>query len=140
MSMMRFDPFRDFAVMQSRVNRLLGDAQPRGTWVPAVDIYEVEGSLVLKAELPDMQREQISVTVENQVLTIRGERKPDQEIKQDQFHRIERAYGSFIRTFTLPTTVDAGRIGAEYKNGVLTVKLPLREDSKPRTINVDVAA
>ena len=111
----------------------------RGTWTPAVDIYEQDGSLVLKAELPDMRRDDIDVTVENNTLTIRGERKLGQEIKQENFHRVERAYGFFLRTFSLPPTVESGKIAAEYKNGVLTVKLPFREEAKPRTINVEVA-
>ena len=111
----------------------------RGTWTPAVDIYEVDGALVLKAELPDMQREDIDVNVENNTLTIRGERKLDNEIKQENFHRIERAYGSFVRSVLAADTVDATKIGAEYKNGVLTVKLPVREEAKPRTIKVEVA-
>lgn len=149
MAITRFDPFRDLAVLQDRMNRMFNDTYgsrnqedhmlSRGTWVPAVDIYEVEGELVLKAELPDMQRDDIDVTVENNTLTIRGERKLDNEIKQENFHRVERAYGSFVRTFSLPPTVDSGRIGAEYKNGVLTVKLPMREEAKPRTIDVKVA-
>ena len=149
MSMVRFDPFRDLAVLQDRMNRMFNDAWSnrgqedhmlsRGTWTPPVDIYEAEGQLVLKAELPDMRREDIDVTVENHTLSIRGERKLDNEIKQESFHRVERAYGSFIRTFSLPPTVDAGNIGAEYKNGVLTVKLPFREEAKPRTIDVQGA-
>jgi HSP20 family protein len=148
MSMVRFDPFRDLAILQDRMNRLFNEAHSprqsddlmsRGTWTPAVDIYEVDGALVLKAELPDMRREDIDVSVENNTLTIRGERKLDHEIKQESFHRIERAYGSFVRSFSLPHTVDATKIGAEYKNGVLSVKLPVREDAKPRTINIDAA-
>jgi HSP20 family protein len=148
MAITRFDPFRDLAVLQDRMNRLFNDSYGnrqedhmlnRGTWVPPVDIYEAEGQLVLKAELPDMKREDIDVTVENSTLTVRGERKLDQEIKQESFHRVERAYGSFVRTFSLPPTVDAGRIAAEYKNGVLTVKLPFRDEAKPRTIDVQVA-
>ena len=128
MAMVRFDPFRDLAVMS------------RGVWSPAVDIYEVEGALMLKAELPDMRREDVDVSVENNTLTIRGERKLGNEIKKENFHRVERAYGSFVRSFSLPTTVDTTKIGADYKNGVLTIKLPLREESKPRTINIEVAA
>jgi len=149
MAMTRFDPFRDLAVLQDRMNRMFNDSYGgrgqedhllnRGTWTPAVDIYEAEGELVLKAELPDMRREDVELTVENHTLTIRGERKLDQEIKQENFHRVERAYGSFVRTFSLPPTVDSTRIGAEYKNGVLTVKLPFREEAKARTINVQVA-
>jgi HSP20 family protein len=149
MSMVRFDPFRDLSVLQDRMNRLFNDVyhprqsddlMNRGTWTPAVDIYEVEGALVLKAEVPDMRREDIDVSVENNTLTIRGERKLDHEVKQESFHRIERAYGSFARSFSLPNTVDATKIGAEYKNGVLTVKLPVREEAKPRQINIEVAA
>ncbi len=127
MSILRFDPFGDFVTS--------------GRWVPAVDIYETEkDGLVLKAELPDMKREDISVTVENNTLTLKGERKFDDEARKEQFHRVERAYGSFSRSFRLPQTVDATRIAAEYKNGVLTVTLPVRAESRPRTITVEVAA
>jgi HSP20 family protein len=149
MAMVRFDPFRDMAVLQDRMNRLFNesygqrredDLMSRGTWTPAVDIYEVDGALVLKAELPDMRREDIDVSVENNTLTIRGERRLDHEIKQESFHRVERAYGQFSRSFSLPNTVDTTKIGAEYKNGVLCVKLPVREEAKPRSINVEVAA
>jgi len=148
MAITRFDPFRDLAVLQDRMNRLFNDSYGnrsedhmlnRGTWTPAVDIYEVDGALVLKAELPEMKREDIDVNIENNTLTIRGERKLDGEIKQENFHRVERAYGSFVRTFALPATVDTGKIGAEYKNGVLTIKLPFREEAKPRSIDVAVA-
>jgi HSP20 family protein len=148
MAMVRFDPFRDLAVLQDRMNRLFNDAytprqsddlMSRGTWTPAVDIFEVDGGLVLRAELPDMKREDIDVSVENNTLTLRGERKLDQEIKQENFHRIERAYGSFVRSFSLPNTVDASKVAAEYRNGVLTIKLPVREEAKPRQIQIDVA-
>jgi HSP20 family protein len=146
--MVRFDPFRDLAVLQDRMNRLFNDVyrprqsdelMNRGTWTPAVDIYEVDGGLVLKAELPDMRREDIDVSVENNTLTLKGERKLDHEIKQENFHRIERAYGSFVRSFSLPNTVDAGKIAAEYKSGVLTIKLPVREEAKARQIQIDAA-
>jgi HSP20 family protein len=141
MAIIRFDPFRDLAVLHEGVNRLFHDGVlTRGGWTPAVDIYEVEGALVLKAELPDLRREDIDVTVENDTLTIRGERKLDNEVKQEHFHRIERAYGSFERQFSLATTVDSAKIGAEYKDGVLTVKLPVRAEAKPRTVKVEVAA
>lgn len=148
MAIVRFDPFRDLAVLQDRMNRLFNDAYTprqsdelmnRGTWTPAVDIYEVDGGLVLKAELPDMRREDIDVSVENNTLTLKGERKLDHEIKQENFHRIERAYGSFVRSFSLPNTVDAGKIAAEYKSGVLTIKLPVREEAKARQIQIDAA-
>ena len=127
MSILRFDPFADLLT--------------NGRWVPAVDIYQTEkDGLVLKAELPDMKREDISVTVENNTLTLKGERKFEGELRKEQFQRVERAYGTFSRSFSLPQTVDAARIAAEYKNGVLTVTLPVREESRPRTINVEVAA
>ena len=132
MSIIRFDPFADLLT--------------NGRWVPAVDIFENgKQELVLKAELPDMKREDIQVVFENNTLTLKGERKfentaLENSVKQEQFHRLERAYGTFSRSFSLPSTVDATRIAAEYKNGVLTVTLPFREDAKPRTINVEVAA
>lgn len=132
MAIIRFDPFRDLAVWQDLMNR--------GTWTPSVDIYEVDGALVLKADLPEMRREDIDVTVENNTLTIRGERKNDHEIKQENFHRVERAYGTFVRQFSLPPTVDSAKIAAEYKDGVLSVKLPVRDEAKPRTVKVEVAA
>jgi HSP20 family protein len=143
----RFDPFRDLAVLQDRVNRLFGDAYGAreegvlSNWVPAVDIFENEKKeLVLKADLPDVKKEDVAVTVENNTLTLSGERKFDTEVKRDHYHRIERSYGNFSRSFSLPATVDSGRIGAEFKNGVLTIRLPFREEAKPRSINIDVAS
>lgn len=113
----------------------------QGTWAPPVDIFETEAKdIVLKAELPDMTREDIEVTVEHDTLTLRGTKKLPADVKEEQFRRVERSYGSFNRSFTLPKTVDATRVSADYKNGVLTVKLPFREESRPRTINVEVAA
>lgn len=148
MAIVRTDPFREFATLQDRMNRLFGnvylrdeDVTARGSWVPSVDIYETDGhDVVIKAELPDMSREDIEVTVENSTLTLRGERKPPSDVKEEQFRRIERHYGAFTRSFTLPNTVDASKVSAEYKNGVLTVKLPFREEARARTINVEVAA
>lgn len=148
MTITRFDPFREFAVLQDRMNRLFGDQYMRnddvsthGSWMPPVDIYETENhDVVLKAELPDMTREDIEVTVEHNTLTLRGQKKLPADVKEEQFRRVERNYGSFSRTFTLPNTVDATKVSAEYKNGVLTVKLPFREEARPRTVNVEVAA
>jgi HSP20 family protein len=109
--------------------------------MPPVDIYQNGAhELVLKAELPDMTREDIDVTVDNGTLTIKGEKKLSSEVKEEQYHRIERRHGSFSRSFSLPPTVDTTRVAAEYKNGVLTVKLPMREEAKPRQIKVDVVA
>ena len=125
MTIVRWDPF--FATAD--------------TWVPPVDIYQSgDQELVLKAELPDMVREDIDITVENFVLTIKGEKKGAGDVKDGQLHHTERRYGTFSRSFSLPQTVDAGKVSAEYKNGVLTVRLPLREEAKPRQIKVDVAA
>jgi HSP20 family protein len=143
------DPFREFAQLHDRINRAFSDAYGRqddglltsGAWAPPVDIYQNgEHEVVLKAELPDMTREDIDITVDNGTLTIRGEKKFSSEVKEESFHRIERRYGTFSRSFSLPQTVDTGKVGAEYKNGVLTVRLPLREEAKPRQIKVDVAA
>ena len=146
MNIVRFDPFRDMVALQERVNRAFGDYRrfdddltARGTWVPPVDIFENEKhELVLKAELPDVNREDINLKVENSTLTLSGEKRPEKEVKEEHFHRVERSYGSFSRSFTLPQTVDTGRIAADYKNGVLTVRLPLREEAKPKQIQVSV--
>jgi HSP20 family protein len=106
-----------------------------------VDIYETEGrDLVLKVELPDMAREDIELTVEHNTLTLKGTRKRAADVKDEQFRRVERRYGSFSRSFALPNTVDASKVTADYKNGMLTVKLPFREEARPRTIPVEVAA
>jgi HSP20 family protein len=112
----------------------------RGAWVPVVDIYSNGHELVLKAELPDMKEEEIELTVEDNTLTLSGEKKLDTEVTEELFHRIERSYGSFARTFALPPTVDAGKVSAQYKAGVLTVRLPLREEAKPNKIKIPVAA
>jgi HSP20 family protein len=148
MSMTRFDPFREFVTLQDRMNRLLGDTYrqdeevgPRGGWTPAVDIYETAGhDLVIKAELPDIRREDVAVTVDQNTLTLSGTRHVPADVKEEQFRRVERRYGSFSRSFTLPNTVDSTKVSADYRDGVLTVKLPYREEAKPRTINVEVAA
>jgi len=134
--------------LQERINRVFNDTyrsdeglMTSGTWVPPVDIYQNgDHEVVIKAELPDMSREDIDITVDNGTLTIRGEKKLTQDVKEEQFHRIERRYGTFSRSFSLPQTVDTAKVGADYKNGVLTVRLPLREEAKPRSVKVDVAA
>ena len=132
MTIVRWDPFREL---------FREDAFAEGHWVPPVDVYQNgDEELVLKAELPDVAREDIDITVENGTLTLKGQKKFSNDAKEEQFHRIERRYGTFTRSFSLPRTVDPNRVAAEYKIGVLTVKLPLREDAKPRQIKVDVAA
>ena len=106
-------------------------------WMPPVDIYETDNhEVVIKAELPEMKREDISVTFENNVLTLKGERKYENEMPRDRFQRFERFYGTFSRSFTLPATVDATKISAAYKDGVLTVRLPQREEAKPKQITI----
>jgi HSP20 family protein len=148
MTIYHWDPSRDMAAHQERMSRILEEFYDRpqedlarGSWVPAVDIYSNgQHELVLKAELPDMKEEAIELTVEGHTLTLRGERKLDTDVTEEQFQRIERSYGSFTRTFTLPPTVDVGHVSAEYKTGMLTVRLPLREEAKPKQIKVHVAA
>jgi len=148
MAIVKVDPFRELAAMQDRMTRLFGDVYMRdedtgfqGSWTPVVDIYETdEHDLVVKAELPGLDRSDIEVTVENSTLVLKGSKKFETEVKDEHYRRIERSYGTFHRSFTLPNTVDASRVSADYRNGVLTVKLPFREEAKPRTINVDVAA
>lgn len=143
------DPFREFAHLQDRMNRVFTDAYGRsdeglmtaGSWVPPVDIYQNgDHELVLKAELPDMKREDIEITVDNGTLTIKGEKKLSSETKEENFHRIERRYGTFSRSFSLPQTIDAGKVSADYRDGVLTVKLPTREEAKPRQVKIEVNA
>jgi HSP20 family protein len=147
MTIVRWDSSRDASALQERLSRMLEgfyvrpqEDLTRGAWVPAVDIYSNDQhELVLKAELPEMKEDEFEVTVEDNTLTLRGEKKLDTEVTQEQFHRIERSYGPFARSFALPPTVDAGKVRAEYKAGVLTVRLPLREEAKPKQIKVAVA-
>ena len=140
-----WDLMRELASMQDRMNRLWGnlgdrrdDVTSRGAWVPPVDIYETDAKeIVLKAELPGLRREDIDLTVENNTLTVRGERRADDGVREDRYHRRERVHGIFSRSFTLPNTVDGAHVKAEYRDGVLTVKLSLREEAKPRQIPVE---
>ena len=144
MAIVRWEPARELASLEiDRLNRMFtdfyGEAFSRSAWVPAVDIYETDAhEVVLKAELPDMKREDISVTFENGVLTLKGERKFEQETKKENYHRVERQHGTFSRSFTLPNTVDPSRIGAAYKDGILTIRLPQREEAKPKQIDVNI--
>lgn len=142
-----WDVMRELATMQERMNRIWGnmhdrgseDVTSRGAWQPAVDIFETEArEIVLKAELPGLKREDIDLTVENNTLTIRGERRRDPAVAEDRYHRVERQFGAFSRSFTLPATVNAGGVRAEYRDGVLTVTLPVREEARPRQIQVEV--
>ena len=145
MAVVRWDPFRDLNVLQDRMNRLFEDAgrnwrgdEPAATttWSPAVDIFETEGEIVVKAELPGMDRKDITLNLEKNVLTLRGERRFQKETKEDNYHRIERSYGAFSRAFSIPATVDEERINAEYKDGVLKIVLPKKEQAKPKQIRI----
>jgi len=138
---------RELASMQDRMNRIWGsmydrgreEVAARGSWQPAVDIYETDArEIVLRAELPGVRREDIDLTVENNTLTLRGERRRDPDVPDERYHRIERAYGPFSRSFTLPNTADPTGVRAEYRDGVLTVTLPVREEARPRQIQVEV--
>src|SRR5580765_5494758 len=138
MMLTRWSPVRDLAALEvDRLNRMFdaafsGEPLAGGAWVPATDIYETpDQAVVVKVELPDVKREEIKVTFENDVLTIEGERKFTHEVNRDQYHRIERGYGAFRRIFPLPATVDASRVQAGYTDGVLTVTLPRREEARP---------
>jgi len=153
-TMTRFVPFRsalsDVAVLQNRLNSIFSDfARPNselqeelaaGNFVPAVDIYEDEHKLLLKLEVPGVKQEDLDVRVENQTLTVKGERRFETEEKEENFHRIERRYGSFVRSFTLPMTVDTGSIAAKYDAGVLTIQLAKKEAAKPKQVKVEIGA
>ena len=143
MTLVRWNPARELASMEiDRLNHMLTDFYGAGrSWMPAVDIFETpEHEFVVKAELPDVKREDITVTFENGVLTLTGERKTEFDATQGTYHRSEIAYGRFSRSFTLPATVDANRINAAYRDGVLTIRVPQREEARPRQISVDIDA
>jgi HSP20 family protein len=151
MAIVRWEPFRDLMTVQERMNRIFDDAfrgaagrggeddwALGGTWAPPVDIYEQDGNLVLKAELPGIDPKDVDVRVENNVLTLTGERRFENEVKREQYHRVERAYGRFSRSFTLPNVVDTANIKAEFKEGLLRVVMPKREEAKPKQISISV--
>jgi HSP20 family protein len=144
----RLDPFRGINSLQDQVNRLFDETFSRGrsaesemgTWAPAVDIYETEQELVLKADLPEVIQQEIDIRIENNMLTIRGERKFHNEVSQDNYLRIERAYGPFTRSFSLPNTINTEAIKADYHNGVLSIRMPKREESRPKQIRIGVGS
>jgi HSP20 family protein len=145
MSIVRYDPFRDLRTLQEEVNRLFStnltrafgdEGIGRGAWSPSVDIYENKDQIVLEAELPGMKQEDFDLSIENNVITLRGERKFEKTDDSDNYHRVERSYGSFTRSFTLPPAVSAEGARAEYANGVLRVTLPKREEAKSRRIEI----
>lgn len=142
----RWDPFRDMATLQGRLNQIFSD-YGRGTdelttagFVPPVDIYEDEHSVQLKLEVPGIEEKDLDVRVENNTLTVRGERKFEREEKEENFHRIERRYGSFSRSFTLPQTVDSEKVEANYVNGVLQIRLAKKAEAKPKQIKVSIGS
>jgi HSP20 family protein len=142
----RFDPFRDLDSLSSRLNQLLGpptfrrDDEPTfADWAPAVDVEETDAEYLMKADLPDVKKEDVRVGVEDGVLSLEGERQQEKNEKGTTFHRIERSYGKFVRRLAVPTDVDQQKIEAEFKNGVLTVHLPKSRSSKPRTVDVKIA-
>ncbi len=148
MNIVRWDSLHDMGPTQEWMIRVLEGKSAheqaelaQGSWVPAVDIYSRgDRELVLKAELPDMKQDEIELSIDGTTLTLRGERKLDTELTKEKFHRIERSFGSFSRSFGLPSTVDPGKVTAAYNAGILTVRLPLREETKPTHIKVEVAA
>jgi HSP20 family protein len=138
MSLSHFDPLANIRLFEDAFSRFLSEPQSNRPWSPAVDIYETENELVLKADLPDVDQNNIDVRVENQTLTIAGERKFEKKEDSKGYHRIERSYGSFVRSFAVPSSFDVEHIAASFKNGVLSVSLPKKEAAKPRQIKVEV--
>lgn len=146
MAITRWDPFRDLSILQERMNRVFEDASGRSwksdepsattSWSPAVDIYETENEIVVQAELPGVERKDITLNLENNVLTLKGERRFEKESNQDNYHRIERAYGNFSRAFSIPTLVDEDKIRADYKDGILKIALPKKEQVKAKQIQI----
>ena len=140
MSLSHFDPLANLRLFEDAFTRLMNEPATNRPWSPAVDIYETENELVLKADLPDVDQKDIDVRVENQTLTIAGERKFEKKDDNQGFHRIERSYGNFVRSFAVPNSFDTEHIGAQYHNGVLSVTLPKKEAAKPRQIKIEVKA
>jgi len=140
MSLSHYDPLANLRLFEDAFTRMLSEPQTNRPWAPAVDIYETENELVLKADLPDVDLKDIDVRVENQTLTISGERTFEKKDTTKGYHRIERNYGSFVRSFSVPNSFDTENIGAEFKNGVLTVTLPKKEAAKPRQVKIEVKA
>ncbi|MCJ7503517.1 MAG: Hsp20/alpha crystallin family protein [Acidobacteriia bacterium] len=150
MAIVRWQPFRDLLATEREFDRLFREAfsppfgQREGelstrAWAPAVDIFETENSIVLKAELPGVDPKDVEVRVEDNTLYLKGERKFENETKEENYHRIERSYGSFARSFALPNSMDAEKVAAEYQDGLLTLTLPKREEAKPKTIKINVS-
>jgi HSP20 family protein len=148
MAIVRWEPFRDLLASQRDFDRLFreafapvlgeGEVSTR-TWAPPVDIYEDGDSLVLKAELPGINPDDVEIRVEDNTLYLKGERKFEKEVKEQNYHRVERSYGTFTRTFSLPNSIQADKVAASYKDGVLTLTMPKKEEAKPKTIKINVS-
>jgi HSP20 family protein len=145
MAIIRWDPFRDIVTLRERMNRMFEDIVTQkgeekdivsSAWAPAVDIYETESELVLQAEIPGINEKDIEISIEDNTLTLKGERKFEKETKEENYHRIERSYGSFFRSFTLPPYVDPEKVEAEHESGILKVRMPKKPELKPRKIKI----
>ena len=146
MAITRWDPFRDLGILQERMNRVFEDAAVRGwkndepsattSWSPAVDIYETDSEIMVQAELPGIDRKDIALQLENNVLTLKGDRRFEKETNHENYHRIERSYGGFSRAFTIPTIVDEDKIRADYRDGILKIALPKKEQVKAKQIKI----
>ena len=140
MSLSHFDPLASLRLFEDAFTRMVSEPQANRPWAPSVDIYETENELVLKADLPDVDSKDIDVRVENHTLTLAGQRKFEKQDNGKGYHRIERSYGNFVRSFAVPNSFDTENINAAFKNGVLTVTLPKREAAKPRQIKIEAAS
>ncbi len=145
MAIIKFDPFRDMITLRDKMNKLFEDAfVQRGedkdmissAWLPAVDIFESDNELVLTAEVPGIDEKDIEISLENNVLSIKGERKFDKETKEENYHRIERSYGTFYRSFTLPSHVDSEKINAVHENGILKIRMSKKHELKPKKVKI----
>ena len=143
MKLVRWDPFQELVAINNRLSRTLGDVPSTedsfGSWAPPVDIFEKNDHLVIRAEIPGVKKDDMDVRIENGVLTLHGERKNETEVKEANAYRMERIYGTFTRSFSLPTTVDATKVAATYKDGVLEVTVPKAETAKPKKVNIQAA-
>jgi len=146
MALIRWDPFRDLLTLQDRMDRLFQDSMTRnrgyeeslapGFWSPPVDIYETDEAVILKAELAGLNKNDVTIEIKNSTLVLKGERKFEKDIKEENYHRIERSYGSFSRTFSLPQTVDHSKVGATFKDGLLEITIPKIRDARPKQIEI----
>ena len=144
------DPWKDFGSLQERINRMFddtirtlhptdGEELEKGTWAPAVDIYETNDSFVVSADLPGLNKDEIQIDLKDNTLTLKGEKKFEEKVSKDNYIRVERAYGSFVRSFTLPQNADPEKIKAKYKEGILEITIPKKEEAKPKQIKVELS-